>query len=482
MAGSVARPREEPVTTVPALLKYHSLTGKLALSAAVLGSGLAFLDSAVVNVALPAIGRDFDVGLAEFQWVVNSYLVTLGALVLLGGSLGDLWGKRRTFVIGVTWFAAASVACGGAPTIEFLFAARAVQGVGAALLIPSSLAVVQQCFVPEDRGEAIGLWSGLSGISIILGPFLGGWLVDVASWRLIFLVNPPLAALAIWMTLRYVPDHPPRTPVPKPDWPGGVAATLGLAGVVFALIQGPVWGWTDGFVLATGVTGVVLLAIFGAIEARVADPMLPLDIFRIRQFTGANLATLPVYGALSGVFFLFIIQLQNNLGYSALEAGAAAIPTTALLLLLSPRAGRLYNTIGPRLPMSLGPMIGGIGIALLTQVEPGASYLTGMLPGLLVFGLGLALTVAPLTATVLGAVSDDQAGLASGVSNAVARIAGLLAIPLIPLAAGLSSLSEVEGPGFSAGFSRAMWIGAGVMVLGGMISWLLIRNPERQAG
>ncbi len=210
--------------------------------------------------------------------------------------------------------------------------------------------------------------------------------------------------------------------------------------------------------------------------------MLPLDIFRIRQFTGANLATLPVYGALSGVFFLFIIQLQNNLGYSALEAGAAAIPTTALLLLLSPRAGRLYNTIGPRLPMSLGPMIGGIGIALLTQVEPGASYLTGMLPGLLVFGLGLALTVAPLTATVLGAVSDDQAGLASGVSNAVARIAGLLAIPLIPLAAGLSSLSEVEGPGFSAGFSRAMWIGAGVMVLGGMISWLLIRNPERQAG
>ncbi len=447
------------------------------LAASVVGSGIAFLDSTVVNVALPAIGRSFDTGFSEFQWVVNAYLVTLGALVLLGGSLGDLFGKRRVFVTGLAGFAGASVGCGLAPTIEVLFVARAAQGVAAALLIPASLAIVQQAFRPQDRGRAIGLWSGLAGLATVIGPFLGGLLVDTLSWRWVFFVNPPLAALAAILAVRYVPDLRPGDPG-RPDWSGGALATGGLAGIVFALIQGPGWGWGSAAVLAAGAAGVAALVLFVVVEARVGNPMLPLAAFRNRRFTAANLATLPVYGALGGTFFLLTIQLQNNLGYSALEAGAATIPVSAVLLAGSARAGRLYDTIGPRLPMTVGPLVAGAGVAWLAGVEPGVGYWAGVMPPLVTFGAGMTLTVAPLTATALGALDDDRSGLASGVNNATSRIAQLLAVPLLPLAAGISRVDEVIGMRFSDGFRRAMLIAGAVLAAGGALSWLLVRNPE----
>ncbi len=457
-------------------LRYGSGRGWLVLAASVVGSGIAFLDSTVVNVALPAIGRSFDTGFSEFQWVINAYLITLGALVLLGGSLGDLLGKRRMFVAGLGWFALASIGCGLAPTIEALFVARALQGLGAALLIPSSLAIVQQAFRPRDRGRAIGLWSGLAGLATVVGPFLGGFLVDTLSWRWVFFVNPPLAAIAGLLAVRHVPDLRPGG-ASRPDWAGGALATAGLAAIVFALIQGPVWGWGSAAVLAAGAGGVGALAGFILVEARVSDPMLPLAAFRNRQFTAANLATLPVYGALGGTFFLLTIQLQNNLGYSALEAGAATIPVSAVLLAGSAQAGRLYNTIGPRLPMTAGPLVAGVGVAWLAGVEPGAGYWTGVLPPLAAFGAGMTLTVAPLTATAMGALDDHRAGLASGVNNAMSRIAQLLAVPLLPLAAGISRVDEVMGMRFSDGFSRAMLVAGAVLAAGGALSWLLVRNP-----
>ncbi len=457
-------------------LRYASGRGRLVLAASVAGSGIAFLDSTVVNVALPAIGRSFGTGFSEFQWVINAYLITLGALVLLGGSLGDLMGKRRVFVAGLGLFSVASVACGAAPTIEFLFVARAVQGLGAALLIPNSLAIVQQAFRPRDRGQAIGLWSGLAGLATVVGPFLGGFLVDALSWRWVFFVNPPLAGAAAYLAVRYVPDLRPAE-ARRPDWLGGALATTGLATIVFALIQGPVWGWTSPWVLAAAAGGALALAAFVAVEWRGDRPMLPLGVFRNRQFTAANVATLPVYGALGGTFFLLTIQLQNNLGYSALEAGAATIPVSAVLLAGSAQAGKLYNTIGPRLPMTVGPLLAGAGVAWLAGVEPGAGYWAGVLPPLATFGAGMTLTVAPLTATALGALADEQSGLASGVNNAMSRIAQLLAVPLLPLAAGISRVDEVMGVRFSDGFSRAMLIAGGVLAAGGVVSWLAVRNP-----
>ncbi len=465
-------------------LRYASRRGHLVLAASVMGSGIAFLDSTVVNVALPAIGRSFDTGFSEFQWVVNAYLITLGSLVLLGGSLGDLFGKGRVFVVGLAGFAAASVACGLAPTIELLFAARAAQGIAAALLIPASLAIVQQAFRPGDRGRAIGLWSGLAGLATVIGPFLGGFLVDTLSWRWVFFVNPPLAAGAAYLAIRHAPDLRPEGGR-RPDWLGGALATAGLAAVVFALIQGPVWGWGSAPVAAAALGGVAALAAFVAVEWQASDPMLPLDVFRNRQFTAANVATLPVYGALGGTFFLLTIQLQNNLGYSALEAGAATIPVSAVLLAGSAQAGKLYDTIGPRLPMTVGPLAAGAGVAWLAGVAPGTGYWAGVLPPLLLFGVGMTLTVAPLTATALGALADERSGLASGVNNAMSRVAQLLAVPLLPLAAGISRVDEVAGLRFSAGFQRAMLIAGGVLALGGVASWMLIRNPrdaERPVG
>ncbi len=460
---------------------YGTSSGRWVIFATVLGSGMAFLDSTVVNVALPAIGADFGVGFSSLQWTISSYLLTLGALLLVGGSLGDIYGRRLIFVAGLGAFTAASVLCALAPSVGVLIAARAVQGIGAALLVPGSLAIISASFRPQDRGRAIGAWSGLSGVTTAIGPFVGGWLVDSVSWRLVFFINLPLALVAIGVALRHIPETRDQESPKVPDVLGGIAAALGLGGVVFALIEGPARGWDEPVVLLAAGTGMVFLIAFFYVERGREHPMMPLTIFRSRQFSAANGTTLLVYAALSGAMFLLVLQLQKILGYSAVEAGAALIPLTVLLLLLSPTAGKLSQRWGPRGPMTIGPLVAAAGLALLVRVEVGGSYAGSVLPGVSVFGLGMAITVAPLTTAVLTAVPDGHSGIASGINNAVARVAGLLAIVLIPLAAGISGIDEVGSMGFSDGFRRSMLIAAGLCVVGAGISFLAIRKPAALA-
>jgi len=462
-------------------LRYRSPAGRWVLLATVLGSGIAFLDTTVVNVALPTIGEDLDAGITSLQWVVNAYTLTLSGLLLLGGSLGDHYGRRRIFVIGVVWFAAASALCGLAPTDQALIAARALQGVGGALLTPGSLAILEASFRREDRGPAIGAWSGLGGVTAAIGPFLGGWLVQAATWRLIFLINLPLAAVVAWVSVRHVPESRDPNARGRLDWPGAALAAAGLAGIVYALTDGPTHGWTSPVILATGLGGVAALAGFVAWERHTPAPMLPLDIFASRQFTAANLVTFVVYGALGGSLFLLPIQLQRVLGYSPVASGVALVPITVIMLLLSARAGHLASRIGPRLPMTLGPLGVAAGFALLARVGPGASYLADILPASIVYGLGLTLTVAPLTSTVLAAAPAEHAGIASAVNNDVARTAGLLAVAVLPVVAGISGADALEPERFAAGFRTAMTIAAVLCAAGGVLSWLAIRNPEPEA-
>ena len=458
-------------------VRYGSTTGRWVLAATVLGSGLAFLDGTVVNVALPAIAEDLDTELSGLQWTLDAYLVTLSALLLLGGSLGDLYGRRRMFVLGLIAFTLASVLCGAAPTIELLIGARALQGAGAALLVPGSLAIISASFHPDDRGRAVGAWSGLAGISTAIGPFLGGWLIDALSWRLIFLINVPLAAVAVVVATGHVPETRDLGSTQRPDLPGAVAVSLGLGGLAYALIEG-----TSAMTAATwaaAALGIACLAVFVAVEARRRHPMLPLEVFRSRQFAGANLTTLAVYTGLGGATFLLVLQLQLVLGYSALEAGAALLPVTLLMLALSSRAGNLAQRVGPRLPMTLGPLLVGVGLVLFARVGPGSTYATSVLPGTVVFGLGLALTVAPLTATVLAAVHEHHLGVASGFNNAVARVAGLLAVALLPALVGLETGSPVA---FSAGFADALHIAAGICLVGAGVAWATIRTTKAVPG
>jgi EmrB/QacA subfamily drug resistance transporter len=379
--------------------------------------------------------------------------------------------------VGVVLFAATSVGCGLVPGTAGLVIARVAQGVGAALLVPTSLALVQKSFVTADRGRAIGTWSALAGLATVLGPLLGGWLIAAVSWRAIFFINPALALGALWAARRFVPEDAPASRAPI-DVAGSVTAALGLAGIVYALIEGPDRGWHR-ITVAAGLAGLVLLAAFVVVEARAAHPMLPLRYFRIPAFAGANATTLIVYTVLSGVFFLLGLQLQRVLGYSALAAGASTLPITAMLFFLSPRAGRLADRIGPRLPMTIGPLVAAIGVVLFSRVVAGAAYPTAILPGVLVFGLGLGLTVAPLTSAAMSSLPEGHAGAASGVNNAVARLAGLLGVTLLPLAAGLAGIDTVGGAAFSAGFVQATWIGAAVLALGGVVAWLTVppRTP-----
>ncbi|HEX5041396.1 MAG TPA: MFS transporter [Candidatus Polarisedimenticolaceae bacterium] len=453
-------------------LRVETVRGRGALLASILGSGMAFLDGTAVNLALPAIGDDLGTGFAGFQWIVNGYMLTFASLVLIGGALGDRFGPRRVFELGVVVFGAMSAACGLVPGTLGLIVTRLAQGVGAALLVPNSLALVQASFVPGDRSRAIGTWSGLSGLATLLGPLLGGWLIATVSWRAIFLINPVIALGTLWATRRFVPPCVPTSREPI-DVAGSVTAALGLGGIVYALIEGPHQGWPPEAVGA-GAAGLALLAAFLLVERRAAHPMLPLRYFRIRAFAGANATTLIVYAVLSGVFFLLGLQLQRVVGYSPLAAGASTLPITAMLFFLSPRAGRLAGRIGPRVPMTLGPIVAACGVALFSRVGAGASYLTEVFPGILVFGLGLGLTVAPLTSAAMGALPDGHAGTASGVNNAVARLAALLAVTLLPLAAGLSGIGTVGGSAFSDGFVRAMWIGAVSMAMGGVVAWLTV--------
>jgi EmrB/QacA subfamily drug resistance transporter len=457
-------------------LRLGTTAGRWVVLAAVLGSGIAFLDSTVVNVALPAIADDLGGGLSGLQWTVDAYLLTLSALLLLGGALGDEMGRRRVFVFGLISFTTASILCGLAPNIGTLIAARALQGVGGAFLVPGSLSLISASFAAEDRGAAVGAWSGLTGVSTAIGPFLGGWLVDAVSWRLVFLINVPLAAVTVWITLRHVPESHDPNATGRPDYIGAGTVTVGLAGVVYALIEGPKEDWAAGIVLA-GVIGIVALIAFPIIEHRRRHPLVPLGIFRSRQFSGANLTTFAVYAGLGVATFLLVLQLQTVLGYSAIEAGSALLPITVFMLLFSARFGRLAQRIGPRLPMTIGPFVVAIGLLLLSFVEDGTSYWTGVLPAVCVLGFGLAITVAPLTAAVLAAVDDHHVGVASGVNNAVARVAGLLAVAVLPAVAGLETADT--GASFTDGYRTALMIAATLAAIGGVVSWLTIRTAAK---
>jgi len=460
-------------------LVYASARGRWVLLATVLGSAVASIDATVVGIALPAIGRDFNVGMDSLQWVVTAYTLTLAGLLLLAGSLGDKYGRKRVFVTGVIWFALASLLCSAALTPGVLIAARALQGIGAALLTPGSLAILQATFRPEDRGRAIGAWSGFAGVGTAVGPFIGGWLVSAVSWRLIFVINLPLAALVVAVALRHVPETRDPEATGPIDVAGGILVTFGLIGLTYGLIQGPNAGWSNGPVLAALIGGVVLLAAFVWWERRTPSPMLELSLFSSTQFTATNVVTFVVYGAIGGALFLLPIQLQQVSRYSPLQAGISLLPVTAITLALSSRSGALAARIGPRLQMSVGPVLVGAGIALFALIGPAGDYLTEVLPGVLVFGFGLAVTVAPLTSTVLEAVPAEHAGMASAVNNDVARAAALIAVALLPAAGGITGDAYRHAEEFSAGFRTASFISAGLCVLGGALAAVTVRNPRR---
>ena len=448
-------------------LALSSARGRWVLLATILGSALAGIDATVVNVALPALGESLDAEFSALQWTVSAYALTLASFILLGGTLGDRFGRRRIFVIGVVWFAVASLACGLAQDVTTLIAARAVQGIGAALLTPGSLALLQVTFRAEDRARAIGAWSGLGGVATAIGPLLGGWLVDVASWRWVFLINLPLAAVVVWVAVRHVPEtHDEGADGTAVDWTGGVLGAIALAGLTFALIESA-RGTT---VVAVAVAVAVgAAAAFLARERRADYPVLPLGVFRSAQFSAVNGVTFLVYGGIGVVFFLLVVQLQEAAGFGPVAAGSALLPVTVLMLVLSARSGALAARIGPRLQMAVGPVVCAGGLLLLSQVGAGDSYLRDVLPGVLVFGLGLSVMVAPLTAAALGAAPDEHAGMASGVNNAVARTGGLVAVAAIPVVAGFSD-------GAADGFERALLISAAILVVGAVVAGLSVRN------
>lgn len=452
-------------------------TGRWVITATVLGSGMAFLDSTVVNVALPAIGRDLSAEVAGLQWILTGYLLTLASLILLGGALGDHYGRRKVYLVGVVWFAAASALCASAQSVEWLVAARVLQGVGGGLLTPGSLALIEASFVRMDRAAAIGTWAGLAGVTTAIGPPLGGWLVDVASWRWIFLMNVPLAAL-VAVALRWVPES--RDPDPAPFDPvGAVTGATALGAATWALIAAGERGPTATPVVVVGALALVAAVTFVVVEQRSSHPMLPPSIFASRQFTAANLVTIAVYAALGVSTFLVVVHLQQVAGYSALQAGLALVPLTVLMLVGSPPSGELAQRIGPRLQMGTGPMVAAVGLALMVRIGPDGSYVTTVLPAVGLLGLGLAIVVAPLTATVLAAADDRHAGLASGVNNVTARTSQLAAIAVVPVVAGLTGEAYRDAEVFAAGFRTAMWITAGLSVAGGVLGFTLISNALR---
>ncbi|WP_131769383.1 MFS transporter [Candidatus Protofrankia datiscae] len=474
--ATVSRVAQQPAD--PVGLRFASRSGRWVLVATVLGSAIASIDATVVGIALPAIGRDFHTGLAALQWVVTAYTLTLAGLLLVAGDLGDRYGRRRIFLIGVVWFVVASLLGAVASSAPVLVGARALQGVGAALLTPGSLAILEASFVPEDRSRAIGAWSGLGGVATAIGPFLGGWLVQAVSWRLIFVINVPVAAAVLAVAWWHVPESRDPQVTGRVDVAGGLLVTLGLVGLTYGLIEGPSSGWTSPPVLATLVGGAVALGVFVGRERRTPAPMLPLALFASTQFTATNVVTFAVYGALGGTLFLLPIQLQQVSGYSALQAGMSLLPLTAIMLALSARSGALATRIGPRLQMSVGPFLVGTGLALLARIGPSGDYLTEVLPAVVVFGLGLATTVAPLTSTVLAAAPARHAGIASAVNNDVARAAGLIAVAVLPAAAGITGSAYLHPVQFEDGFRTAVFISAGLCLIGGVLAAVTICNPH----
>jgi EmrB/QacA subfamily drug resistance transporter len=466
------------VEAPPTGLQLSSVRGRWVLLATVLGSGMAQLDGTVVNVALPRIGDDLSVGLSSLQWVITAYTLTLAAFLLLGGGLGDRYGRRKVFMFGVTWFAAASALCAVAPNAGFLIGARALQGVGGALLTPGSLAILQTSFHPDDRGRVIGAWSGLTGVASALGPFVGGWLLNVSSWRWIFVLNLPLAVWVLAVSSRHVPESRDPAATGRTDWTGGILAAAALAALTYGLIEGPAQHWKPAAVIAL-VAAVALLTGFIVLESHLRHPMLPLALFRSHQFDAANAVTFAMYGALSAFLFLVPVQLQTVAGYTPLASGISLLPLTVLMLLLSARSGALAARIGPRLQMSVGPLLIAAGMLLLTRVGSNANYLTEVLPAAVVVGLGLSTAVAPLTAAALSTVPPENAGIASGVNNDVARTAGLLAVAVLPALAGIRGDDYRNAHSFNHGFDRASVICAGLALAASLLAALTIRNPKR---
>jgi EmrB/QacA subfamily drug resistance transporter len=497
---------------------------RLTLVATILGSTVVFLDSTVVNVALPAVADDLDAGLAGQQWVVEAYMLTLVSLLLVGGSLGDQFGRRRIFVLGLIAFGATSLLCAVAPSVEFLIGARALQGIAGALLVPGSLAIVAATFDGAARGKAVGTWTAWTGIATVFGPAGGGALIEALSWRAIFWVNLPLIAATVALTVHSVRESRDPEAFLGVDGLGIGLSAAGLAGPVFSLIEQPSHGWGDPLVWAPMVAGIACFALFVLREARARQPMLDLTLFRIRNFWVANLTTLTAYAGLIGGLFFVTLFLQQVAGYSPIEAGLATTPISVILFVLSPRFGRIASGVGPRAPMGAGPIVGGLGLLLLLRVDSSPDYLTEVLPAIVVFGLGLAATVAPLTATVLDSVEERHVGIASGVNNGISRVAGLLAIavlgavisasfgstlnanlgerPLGPQAAsavsdtkeqplavpGTGELSpaeairvrEASADASTSAFHLGVLIAGLLMIAGGIVAGLGIENPRRR--
>jgi len=495
------------------------------LAATILASSMAFIDGTVVNVALPFLQKELNATAIGVQWVVESYALLLSALLLVGGSLGDRYGRRRIFIVGTVIFVLASVACGVSVNIGQLIAARAAQGVGAALLIPGSLALISASFSEEQRGRAIGTWSGFSAITTAIGPVLGGWLVEHVSWRAVFFLNLPIALGVILISLWRVPESHDRNEKGSLDWVGAILATLGLGGVVYGLIESSRVGFSNSTVIVSLVAGTIMLALFVLNEVRAKNPMVPLRLFKSRDFTGANLLTLFLYAALMGTLFFFALDLIQVQHYSATAAGSALLPFVVLMFALSRWSGGLIDRFGPRLPLTIGPLVAAVGFVLFARPSANANYWTDFLPAVLVLGLGMAISVAPLTTTVMGSVSSEQAGVASGINNAVSRAAGLMAIAVfgvimlqifgsqlrerlnqVPVSqevreviteqrvrlAGIevpstldpairSSLQTAIHESFQSGFRILMLVSAGLALSSSLVAWSLIGSSRKRS-
>ena len=436
------------------------------LLATIIGSGIVIVDGTVVNLALPALGRDLHASFAGLQWVVDGYLLSLSSLILLGGSLGDIFGRKKTYLTGLLGFGIVSLLCGLAPTESLLIGLRVLQGVFGALLVPGGLAIINTNFPEGLRGKAIGQWSAFTALGAAIGPLLGGVLVDTLSWRWVFFINVPLVLICAALAVPNVKESH-DTHRRHLDIIGAILAITALAGLTYGLIEGSSSGWSAG-PLAAMAAGAVSLGLFLLAEQREKDPMIHLSLFKSRNFSAANITTFAMYGALGGFFFAFVIYLQNSLGYSTLQAGLSAMPVTLLLLLLSGRVGALTGTIGPRLFMTAGPLIAAVGMLMLYGLQPGESYLLHVLPGVTLFGLGMATLVAPLTVTVMSSVDNQESGIASGINNAVARVAGLIVIALLGLF------------GVAHAYKFTMALCAGLAIVAGIASWLLIRNPVKK--
>jgi EmrB/QacA subfamily drug resistance transporter len=468
------------VSDSPAPLRLTSTAGRGTLLAAVVASGMVFLDATVVNVALPHLGAELRASTAGLQWTLNGYLLTLAAFVLLGGAVGDRLGRRRVFLVGVLAFTAASVLCGAAQHIGWLIAARFLQGLGGALLTPGSLALLQSSFHPDDRGRVIGAWSGLAGVSTALGPFLGGWLIDTLSWRWIFFLNLPLAAVVLVATLRWTPESRADAPPARFDVAGALLGALGLAGITYALVEADQLGGGAVPVMVAALLGVAASVLFVLVEHRRGErATLPPALFTDRLFGVLNVYTVLVYAALGGLTFFFSIYLQNVVGFSALATGLATLPMTLLLLVGSARSGALAARIGPRPQLTAGPVLAAAGLLLLREVRRGASYWTDVLPGIGLFGLGMTLVVAPLTASVLAAAPDRFAGAASGLNNAASRVGGLLAVSGLPLLVGLSGGGYRVSGDLAPAYRAALLWCAGLMLAGALLAAVLVHRPGR---